>query len=123
MKDFLKYTLATITGIVIVGTVTVFFCILAILCFAISGSSDNTVTIKDNSVLVVNLSGDIVEHVNDNITISNEISIVSDPYALQNFHAIRYISWMGTNWKVSSVEVRYPRLILSIGDEYHGPTA
>jgi len=67
MKDFLKYTLATITGIVIVGTVTVFFCILAILCFAISGSSDNTVTIKDNSVLVVNLSGDIVEHVNDNI--------------------------------------------------------
>lgn len=62
------------------------------------------------------------EHINDNITISNEISIVSDPYALQNFHAIRYISWMGTNWKVSSVEVRYPRLILSIGDEYHGPT-
>lgn len=62
-------------------------------------------------------------HVNDSITISNEISIVSDPYALQNFHAIRYISWMGTNWKVSSVEVRYPRLILSIGDEYHGPTA
>lgn len=63
------------------------------------------------------------EYVNDNITISNEISIVSDPYALQNFHAIRYISWMGTKWKVTSVEVQYPRLILSIGDEYHGPTA
>lgn len=63
------------------------------------------------------------EYVNDNVTITNEISIVSDPYALQNFHAIRYISWMGTNWKVSSVEVQYPRLILSIGDEYHGPTA
>jgi len=63
------------------------------------------------------------EYVNDNITISNEISIVSDPYALQNFHAIRYISWMGTNWKVTSVEVQYPRLILSIGEEYHGPTA
>lgn len=63
------------------------------------------------------------EHLNDNVTISNEISVVSDPYALQNFHAIRYISWMGTNWKVTSVEVQYPRLILSIGDEYHGPTA
>lgn len=63
------------------------------------------------------------EYVNDNITISNEISIVSDPYALHNFHAIRYISWMGTKWKVTSVEVQYPRLILSIGDEYHGPTA
>lgn len=63
------------------------------------------------------------EHLNDNITVSNEISIVSDPYALQNFHAIRYVAWMGTNWKVTSVEVQYPRLILSIGDEYHGPTA
>lgn len=63
------------------------------------------------------------EHLNDSVVVSNEISIVSDPYALQNFHAIRYISWMGTNWKVTSVEVQYPRLILSIGDEYHGPTA
>lgn len=63
------------------------------------------------------------EHLNDNITVSNEISIVSDPYALQNFHAIRYVAWMGTKWKVTSVEVQYPRLILSIGDEYHGPTA
>ena len=63
------------------------------------------------------------EHLNDNITVSNEISIVSDPYALQNFHAIRYVAWMGTNWKVTSVEVQYPRLILSIGDESHGPTA
>lgn len=63
------------------------------------------------------------EYLNDSVVVSNEISIVSDPYALQNFHAIRYISWMGTNWKVTSVEVQYPRLILSIGDEYHGPTA
>lgn len=62
------------------------------------------------------------EYLNDNVTVSNEISIVSDPYSLQNFHAIRYVQWMGTNWKVTSVEVQYPRLILSIGDEYHGPT-
>lgn len=63
------------------------------------------------------------EYANDNVKVTNEISVVSDPYALQNFHSIRYISWMGTNWKVTSVEVQYPRLILSIGDEYHGPTA
>lgn len=63
------------------------------------------------------------EHLNDNVTVTNEISIVSDPYALQNFHAMRYIAWMGTNWKVTSVEVQYPRLILNIGDEYHGETA
>lgn len=62
------------------------------------------------------------EYANDTITIQNEISVVSDPYLLENFHAIRYIEWMGSLWKVSSVEVKFPRLILSMGDVYHGPT-
>lgn len=57
--------------------------------------------------------------VNDNINISFEISIVSDPYANQNFHAIRYITYMGTKWKVVNVSVQYPRLILSIGGIYN----
>lgn len=57
--------------------------------------------------------------VNPNLTISNQISIVSDPYALQNFHAIRYAEYMGTKWTVESVEVEYPRLILSLGGRYN----
>lgn len=56
--------------------------------------------------------------VNDNINVSMEISIVADPYAIQNFHAMRYVEFMGSLWKVSSVEVNYPRLILSIGGLY-----
>lgn len=60
------------------------------------------------------------ENLNDNLEVSNELSILSDPYALQNFHAIRYIHWMGSRWKVSNVEVRYPRLILTIGGVYNG---
>lgn len=63
------------------------------------------------------------QYVNDSVTVSNEFSILSDPYALQNFHSMRYISWMGVKWKVTSVEVQYPRLILTAGDEYHGKTA
>lgn len=58
--------------------------------------------------------------VNDNINISNEVSIVADPYAYENFHAMRYIEFMGTKWKISNVEVRYPRLILTIGGVYNG---
>lgn len=58
-------------------------------------------------------------NLNDNINISNEISIVSDPFANENFHAIRYIEFMGAKWKVSNVEVRYPRLILTIGGLYN----
>ena len=56
---------------------------------------------------------------NDDVNISNEISIVTDPYANQNFHAIRYVEYMGTKWKVPSVEVQYPRLILTLGGVYH----
>lgn len=60
------------------------------------------------------------DQVNDNIDISNEISIVADPYAYQNFHAMRYIEWMGNKWKVSSVDVQYPRLTLSLGGVWNG---
>jgi hypothetical protein len=58
--------------------------------------------------------------VNDDLNISNEISIVSDPYANENFHAMKWIEFMGTKWKISSVEVQYPRLILTIGGVYNG---
>lgn len=58
--------------------------------------------------------------VNDNVNISNEVSIVADPYAYENFHAMRYIKFMGAKWKISNVEVRYPRLILTIGGVYNG---
>ena len=57
--------------------------------------------------------------VNDDISISNEISIVADPFATQNFHRMRYAEFMGTKWKITSVDVQYPRLILTMGDLYH----
>lgn len=62
----------------------------------------------------------VTDNLNDNIDISNEISIVSDPFARENFHLMRYIGFMGAKWKVHSVEVQYPRLILSIGGIYNG---
>jgi len=58
-------------------------------------------------------------YLNDNLNISNEINIVADPYANENFHAIRYVTWMGTKWKVTNVEVKYPRLVLQVGGEYN----
>lgn len=58
--------------------------------------------------------------INDNINVSNEISFVADPYAKENFHIIRYVEFMGTKWKVSNVDVQYPRLVLSMGGIYNG---
>lgn len=58
-------------------------------------------------------------NLNDDIDISNAISIVADPYANQNLHAIRYVVFMGVKWKVTNIEVQYPRLLLSIGGVYN----
>lgn len=62
----------------------------------------------------------IADKLNNDINISNEISIIADPFAYQNFHAMRYVEYMGAKWKVSNVEVLYPRLILTTGGVYNG---
>ena len=59
-------------------------------------------------------------NVNDDINISNQISIVADQYAYQNFHAMRYVEFMGSKWKISTVDVQHPRLILTVGGVYNG---
>lgn len=58
--------------------------------------------------------------INDDITISNVISIVADPYANKNFQYIKYVKWMGSKWTVTNIEVAHPRLILSLGGMYNG---
>lgn len=59
--------------------------------------------------------------VNENINIANEISIVADPYANENFHVMRYVKFMGAKWKVSSVDAsQRPRLKLTLGGVYNG---
>ena len=63
------------------------------------------------------------EGLNDDITVGNSISIVADQYAIEHFFKIKYVRWMGTLWKVTNVEVRSPRLILSLGSVYNGQTA
>lgn len=76
--------------------------------------------------------GDVVRNIrrlensqdlNDNINVSMEISIVADPYAIQNFHAMRYLEYLGSLWKIGNVEVNYPRLVLSIGGVYNAEQA
>lgn len=63
------------------------------------------------------------DQVNDNINVANEISIVADPFAINTFHQMRYAAFMGTRWKITNVDVQYPRLILSLGGEYNGEQA
>lgn len=55
---------------------------------------------------------------NDEIEISNQISIVADSYANRHLHTMKYVNWSGVNWRIRSVNVNYPRLILEIGGVY-----
>ena len=59
------------------------------------------------------------DKVNDDINIANNISILSDPYVVQNFHSIRYATFMNTKWKVTDVDVQHPRLNLTLGGVYN----
>lgn len=63
------------------------------------------------------------DSINDDLTVNNQISIVADPFAYKNFQSMRYVEFAGTKWKVESVEVKYPRLILTIGGVYNGKQA
>ena len=60
------------------------------------------------------------DKLNDDIGISNEVSILADPYANQKFHSMRYLEFMNAKWKIVNVEVGYPRLILTVGGIYNG---
>ena len=62
------------------------------------------------------------ESTNDDLTLSNQISIVADPFARNHFHTMKYVGYLGTNWKITNVEVQFPRLILTIGGVYSGVT-
>lgn len=84
--------------------------------------------VYEDQVTTRNYYGDLIKNtrrlqssgsVNDDVNISNQISIVADPYANENFYAMRYVKFMGTKWKISDVEVQYPRLILTIGGVYN----
>jgi len=59
MKDFFKYVLATVIGIVVAVVVIMFLGVLTI--FGLASSSDKDVVIEDNSVLMLELNGIISE--------------------------------------------------------------
>lgn len=57
---------------------------------------------------------------NSNISLMNNVSIVADDFAIANFGYMKYAVVKGVKWKITDVEVQYPRLILMIGGLYNG---
>lgn len=84
--------------------------------------------IWEEKIKVQRYYGDLIQNIkrtqstdnlNDDINISNKISIVADPFANNNFHSMRYVEYLGTKWKILSVDVQFPRLVLTLGGVYN----
>lgn len=60
--------------------------------------------------------------VNDNLNIVNEISVIADPFASDNLTHLAYVLYSGSRWKISSVEIEYPRIKIEMGGVYNGNT-
>jgi len=63
------------------------------------------------------------EHVNDDLAVSNQIAITANDYAFKYMSSIAYVHWMGGNWKVTSIRVKAPEIVLTLGGVWNGPTA
>ena len=94
------------------------------------GIPENVDGVVTDHIIKMNYYGDVRrnyrraengESINDNINVSNTISIMADAFAYAHFFAIRYVEWMGAKWKVTGVEINRPRLILTVGGVYNGP--
>ena len=55
----------------------------------------------------------------DDVSISNEITITTDPYIIENLTGIKYVEIMGIKWKITNITLNAPRLTLSLGGIYN----
>lgn len=58
--------------------------------------------------------------INEEVTITNSISIVQNSYIKNNFFNIRYVIFGGVKWKVVNVDVAPPRIVLTLGGKWDG---
>lgn len=95
------------------------------------GTGEDEGVVKELPVVERAYYGDVLQNtrryeqgsdINDDLNIQNRISIVADAYAQEHFFAMKYVNWMGACWKITNVEVQRPRLILTVGGVYNGPT-
>lgn len=98
--------------------------------YAVTGETEPGVW--EDTIVVRDYYGDLTSdrrkrqssgNVNDDINLANVISIIADPFAIENCSHMAYAEIMGAKWKITEVEVQYPRLILTIGGVYNENTA
>lgn len=59
------------------------------------------------------------DKVNEDVTISNNISVILDRYLDSHICDIKYITFKGVKWKVKGFTINHPRIDISIGGIYN----
>lgn len=92
-------------------------------------TDDQTTGIVDERVVEKTFFGTVQEHrrswqasdvVTDDLQLGNQISITANDFAYEHATAICYCEFMGQLWKVTSIRVARPRIILTLGGVYNG---
>ena len=97
--------------------------------FGLSEQKETSPGVWESNPIEKNFYGDVLrvdrrlentEHVNDGINISNRISIIADPWTINNIYEIKYIVYKNKKWKVREVDASSPpRLVLTLGGLYN----
>lgn len=66
---------------------------------------------------------DNTDKANDNLDISEKISVFANDFMKKNIGFMKYAEYLGTMWEIKSVDLQYPRVILLLGGVYNGPQA
>ena len=74
-------------------------------------------------VLRSNLRNVANDKINTDTTLTNSISIVGTKYAFDHIMRMRYIKFEGVYWKINTIDLQHPRIIIGMGDVYNGPKA
>ena len=96
-------------------------------------TDDNQITgIATEKVVEKSFYGTVHEHVrrwedsgslNDDLSLGNQIGIVATDYAFKHASAIAYAEFMGQKWKVTSVRLKPPQIIMTLGGIWNGRPA
>lgn len=63
------------------------------------------------------------DKMNDDLRISNQISVLADSFCIENIFCMKYITWMKQRFKIESVDINYPRIIITLGGMWNGEFA
>lgn len=86
----------------------------------------------EETIKEVDAYGDVLQNIrkwvsdsdlNDDLTTQNRISLIASPFVTENMYRIKYLRWNRVCWKVTSVQLASPRIIVTLGGVYNDGTS